>query len=45
MPRQHHEDVDGEQLGLGSFISNARRRAARMSAERGDALDALGMRW
>ncbi|MEU9917773.1 Helicase associated domain protein [Streptomyces sp. NPDC051001] len=45
VPRQHREDVDGELLGLGSFIANARRRAARLSTERREALNALGMRW
>ncbi|NUS80086.1 MAG: helicase, partial [Streptomyces sp.] len=45
VPRQHREDIDGELLGLGSFISNTRRRADRLSAERRDALTALGMRW
>ncbi|MER6291264.1 DEAD/DEAH box helicase [Streptomyces sviceus] len=45
VPRQHREDVDGELLGLGSFISNARRRAAGLSSERRAALDCLGMRW
>ncbi|MDT7847854.1 helicase associated domain-containing protein, partial [Streptomyces justiciae] len=32
----------GELLELGSFISNARRRAAKLSTERRDALTALG---
>ncbi|MDQ0605497.1 hypothetical protein QF037_009930 [Streptomyces canus] len=45
VPRQHREDVDGELLGLGSFISNTRRRAAKLPAERRADLDALGMRW
>ncbi|MFC8349550.1 helicase associated domain-containing protein [Bacillus cereus] len=45
VPRQHREDVDGELLGLGSFISNARRRAAGLSPERRAALTDLGMRW
>ncbi|MFC8349543.1 Helicase associated domain protein [Streptomyces sp. NPDC057280] len=45
VPRQHRENVDGELLGLGSFISNARRRAAKLSPERRDALNDLGMRW
>ncbi|MER6188200.1 helicase associated domain-containing protein [Streptomyces sp. NPDC001652] len=45
VPRQHLEDVDGELLGLRSFISNARRRATKLSPERHDALTALGMRW
>ncbi|WP_406255844.1 Helicase associated domain protein [Streptomyces nigra] len=45
VPRQHREEVDGEQLGLGSFVSNARRRADKLSPERRQALNALGMRW
>ncbi|MEU3343148.1 helicase associated domain-containing protein [Streptomyces sp. NPDC006668] len=45
VPRQHREEVDGELLGLGSFIANARRRAAKLSTERRAHLDALGMRW
>ncbi|MFI1726469.1 Helicase associated domain protein [Streptomyces sp. NPDC020489] len=45
VPRHHREGVDGELLGLGSFVANARRRAAKLSPERRDALNALGMRW
>ncbi|MFF1336225.1 Helicase associated domain protein [Streptomyces sp. NPDC058298] len=45
VPRQHREDVNGELLGLGSFVANARRRAAKLSAERHEALNALDMRW
>ncbi|WUE96465.1 helicase associated domain-containing protein [Streptomyces sp. NBC_00490] len=45
VPRQHREIVEGELLGLGSFIANARRRAAKLSPERREALHALGMRW
>ncbi|OPG04718.1 helicase [Streptomyces sp. GKU 895] len=45
VPRLHREDVDGELLGLGPFISNARRRAAGLSPERRAALTDLGMRW
>jgi hypothetical protein len=44
VPRQHREDVDGELLGLGSFVSHARRRAAKLPAEQREALNALGMR-
>nr|WP_079083522.1 DEAD/DEAH box helicase [Streptomyces antibioticus] len=43
--RHHREDVAGEPVGLGSFISNARRRADKLSTERREALTALGMRW
>ncbi|WP_240436159.1 MULTISPECIES: helicase associated domain-containing protein [Streptomyces] len=45
VPRQHREDVDGELVGLGSFISNARRRADKLSPERRGSLTDLGMRW
>ncbi|MFI9835241.1 hypothetical protein ACIHIX_47145 [Streptomyces sp. NPDC051913] len=45
VPRQHREPVDGELRGLRSFISNARRRADKLSPERRDALIDLGMRW
>ncbi|WUE87942.1 helicase associated domain-containing protein [Streptomyces sp. NBC_00490] len=45
VPRQHREDVDGELLGLGSFVANAGPRAAKLSAERREALSALDMRW
>ncbi|MFF1725434.1 DEAD/DEAH box helicase [Streptomyces sviceus] len=45
VPRQHREDVDGELLGLGSFISNARRRAAKLSPERRAQLADLGLQW
>lgn len=43
VPRQHRENVDCELLGLRSFISNTRRRAAKLSPKRRDALTALGM--
>ncbi|MGW1364770.1 helicase associated domain-containing protein [Streptomyces chartreusis] len=43
VPCQHREEADGEQLGLGSFVANARRRAAKLSPERRAALDALDM--
>ncbi|MCX5328425.1 MULTISPECIES: helicase associated domain-containing protein [unclassified Streptomyces] len=45
VPRQHREDVDGELFGLGSFVANDRRRAAKLSPERREALNVLGMRW
>ncbi|MEV7888999.1 Helicase associated domain protein [Streptomyces sp. NPDC002817] len=44
-PRKHVEIVDGEEIKLGSFLDNTRRRAAKLSAERRADLDALGMRW
>ncbi|MFF4911237.1 Helicase associated domain protein [Streptomyces sp. NPDC001260] len=43
--RKHIELVNGEEIGLGSFIANARRRADKLSPERRTTLDALGMRW
>ncbi|MFD6822930.1 Helicase associated domain protein [Streptomyces sp. NPDC060085] len=45
VPRKAVEGVDGEQIKLGAFVDNARRRAARLSEERRAALDELGMRW
>ncbi|WP_405639064.1 helicase associated domain-containing protein [Streptomyces sp. NBC_00019] len=53
VPRKHLETItsgegDGSQepgVKLGGFIDNTRRRAAKLSAERRDALNALGMRW
>ncbi|MFK4150301.1 helicase associated domain-containing protein [Streptomyces sp. NPDC004065] len=45
VPRQHVETVDGEPVGLGQFVNNARRRAATLSAQRRADLDELGMRW
>jgi hypothetical protein len=43
--RKHIELVNGEEIKLGAFLDNTRRRAARLSAERRADLDALGMRW
>ncbi|MGX4695558.1 helicase associated domain-containing protein [Streptomyces sp. JNUCC 63] len=45
VPRKHIEAVDGEAVGLGQFVSNARRRAATLSPQRRADLNALGMRW
>jgi hypothetical protein len=45
VPRHHRETVDGELLGLGSFLDNTRRRATKLPAQRRADLDALGMRW
>ncbi|WP_257042377.1 helicase associated domain-containing protein [Streptomyces sp. TLI_55] len=36
---------DGEEIKLGSFLDNTRRRASKLSPERREALDELGMRW
>ncbi|MFF4277161.1 Helicase associated domain protein [Streptomyces sp. NPDC001536] len=43
--RKHVEIVDGEEIKLGSFLDNTRRRAAKLPVERRADLDALGMRW
>jgi len=43
--RKHVELVDGEEIKLGSWLDNTRRRAAKLSPERRADLDALGMRW
>ncbi|MDQ0605269.1 hypothetical protein QF037_009614 [Streptomyces canus] len=43
--RKHVEIIDGEEIKLGSFLDNARRRAGKLSAERRADLDALGIRW
>ncbi|MEU2879782.1 helicase associated domain-containing protein [Streptomyces sp. NPDC007070] len=45
VPRTHVETVDGEAVGLGRFVNNARRRAATLSPQRRADLDQLGMRW
>ncbi|WUH88674.1 helicase associated domain-containing protein [Streptomyces sp. NBC_00433] len=40
-------ELDGSQIAvkLGLFVDNCRRRADKLSAERRQELDALGMRW
>ncbi|MGA5506023.1 Helicase associated domain protein [Streptomyces umbrinus] len=43
--RKHLEVMDGEEIKLGAFVDNSRRRAAKLSPERRAALDELGMRW
>ncbi|MEU5323994.1 Helicase associated domain protein [Streptomyces sp. NPDC021056] len=43
--RKHVELVDGEEIKLGSFLDDSRRRAAKLPAERCADLDVLGMRW
>ncbi|MDQ1022556.1 hypothetical protein QF035_000138 [Streptomyces umbrinus] len=43
--RGHQETVEGEEIKLGAFVDNSRRRAAKLSPERRAALDELGMRW
>ncbi|MEV5176876.1 helicase associated domain-containing protein [Streptomyces flaveolus] len=47
--RKHIErvDVDGEavDIKLGTFLDNTRRRTDKLTPERRDTLDQLGMRW
>ncbi|MFJ2116055.1 Helicase associated domain protein [Streptomyces sp. NPDC087850] len=45
VPQRHVEDLDGEPVRLGQWISNTRRRKERLPTDRIRALDALGMRW
>ncbi|MFJ8802856.1 helicase associated domain-containing protein [Streptomyces sp. NPDC102487] len=45
VPRKAVEDVGGEQIKLGAFLDNTRRRAAKLSEQRRGELDDLGMRW
>ncbi|MEU0602207.1 helicase associated domain-containing protein [Streptomyces sp. NPDC006393] len=45
VPRKHIEDVNGDLVGLGQFVNNARRRAATLNPQRRADLDQLGMRW
>jgi hypothetical protein len=44
VPRKHVEDVDGDSVGLDKSVNNAGRRAAALSPQRRNDLDALGMR-
>ncbi|MFD6294708.1 hypothetical protein ACFWFU_07870 [Streptomyces sp. NPDC060235] len=39
------EVVGGEQVKVGAFLDNARRRAAKLGEQRWAELDVLGMRW
>ncbi|MEU1276342.1 helicase associated domain-containing protein [Streptomyces sp. NPDC005799] len=43
--RMHVEVVNGEEIRLGSFLDNARRRVGRLGVERRAALAALGLEW
>ncbi|MFJ3673909.1 helicase associated domain-containing protein [Streptomyces sp. NPDC090106] len=45
VPRKAVETVDGVKLKIGAFLSNARSRAAKLSAERRSELAALGLEW
>ncbi|MFE2581270.1 Helicase associated domain protein [Streptomyces sp. NPDC059378] len=44
-PRKAVENVAGEQIKLGAWLDNTRRRAAKLSPQRRIELDQLGMRW
>ncbi|MEW1569827.1 helicase associated domain-containing protein [Streptomyces sp. NPDC093509] len=44
VPRKAAEDVAGEQIKLGAFLDNTRRRAPKPSEQRRAELDELGMR-
>lgn len=43
--RKHVETVGGQEIKLGAWLDNTRRRAATLSPERRAALSELGMRW
>ncbi|WP_424894304.1 Helicase associated domain protein [Streptomyces sp. SAI-124] len=43
--RKHVEHVDGEDIRLGAWIDNTRRRVAKLSPERRADLEGLGMCW
>ncbi|MDQ1022565.1 hypothetical protein QF035_000147 [Streptomyces umbrinus] len=43
--RKHVENVNGELIKLGAFLDNARKRAAKLSAERRGQLAGLGLEW
>ncbi|MFI5998547.1 helicase associated domain-containing protein [Streptomyces sp. NPDC051362] len=45
VPRKAVEVVAGEQIKLGAFLDNARRRASKLSERRRAEFDELGMRW
>ncbi|MFD3539597.1 Helicase associated domain protein [Streptomyces sp. NPDC058662] len=43
--RSHTEEVDGESVRLGAWISQQRVKAGKLSVQRVEELSALGMRW
>ncbi|MFJ3673939.1 helicase associated domain-containing protein [Streptomyces sp. NPDC090106] len=45
VPRKAVETVDGVELRIGAFLSNARSRAAKLSPQRRGELAALGLEW
>ncbi|WP_249402401.1 helicase associated domain-containing protein [Streptomyces sp. YIM 121038] len=45
VPRKHIETVDGQEVKLGGWLDNTRRRADKLTDEERAELSALGMRW
>ncbi|KPI30558.1 helicase-associated protein [Actinobacteria bacterium OV450] len=45
VPRSHVEQVDGEAVRLGAWISQQRVKAGKLSVQRVEELSALDMRW
>ncbi|WP_331719671.1 DEAD/DEAH box helicase [Streptomyces virginiae] len=45
VPRSHTEEVDGEAVRLGTWISQQRTKAPKLTPERVEQLSALDMRW
>ncbi|MFF0205917.1 Helicase associated domain protein [Streptomyces sp. NPDC005017] len=46
VPRHHVEHLDdGTEIKLGGWLSNARRRAAKLTEQRRGDLNAIGMKW
>ncbi|WP_432075773.1 helicase associated domain-containing protein [Streptomyces wuyuanensis] len=45
VPRSHREQADGETVRPGTWISQQRVMAGKLSLQRGEELSALGMRW
>ncbi|MFF8947127.1 helicase associated domain-containing protein [Streptomyces sp. NPDC014864] len=43
VPQRHIEQIDGEQVRLGQWLSNLRRRRSSLSPQRRAALDELGL--
>ncbi|MEV5427599.1 DEAD/DEAH box helicase [Streptomyces sp. DH1] len=43
VPQRHIEEIDGEQVRLGQWLSNLRRRRSSLSPQRRAALDELGL--
>ncbi|KOV18898.1 hypothetical protein ADK90_19430 [Streptomyces sp. XY413] len=45
VPRSHTEEVDGEAVRLGAWISQQRVKAGKLLVQRGGELSAVDMRW